>query len=473
MLYRRMRVGIMGGGFAGLSLALHLERQAPTGGCQQVAVIEPQAQLGAGVAYSTPFPQHVLNVRHANMSLYADDPGHFSRWLQQAGVDTAFAPRRLYGRYLQDCHLQGQRGCRLQHLRAEVVAVETPTQAGAPAHLCLDDGQRLAVDRVALCTGNRSAWPQGVVGLANLPASLGLAAPWRWDSLGQLPQAGHVFLLGTGLTMVDVLLALQARGFAGRVTAMSRHGLLPQAHRDDAALTAALPLEPAALQPLQQARGPLGLWRAVRQLVGLHQARGGHWQDVVDAMRPLTPQLWQGLTPPQRRALCRHIKAIWDSHRHRLAPAVAQCLAEAQHSQQLQICAGRLQQVQVQDTQLHLQVRRRHGGSQTFQADCLVNCTGQSTDWRRASTPLMHSLAQQQLIRPDSLGLGLDTAASGALIDAAGRASSWLYTLGSTCLGRDFESVAVPELRQQAARLAQAWLQPTAALPGCGRTALP
>ena len=57
------------------------------------------------------------------------------------------------------------------------------------------------------------------------------------------------------------------------------------------------------------------------------------------------------------------------------------------------------------------------------------------------------------------MALGLDVDANGALISAAGVASRRLYTLGPSRKGGLWETIAVPELREQAPALARQLLQ--------------
>src|SRR3954469_25208114 len=94
-------VAIVGGGCSGLLVAVHLLRNGFTGG---ITIIEPRAELGRGLAYSTRFDEHLLNVPAGKMSALPDEPAHFLNWLQaRRWPGTApglFAPRRVYGEYL-------------------------------------------------------------------------------------------------------------------------------------------------------------------------------------------------------------------------------------------------------------------------------------------------------------------------------------------------------------------------------------
>ena len=79
-----MQIAIVGGGATGVLAALHLARKLPVG-MAEILVIEPTTRLGRGLAYSTSDPRHLLNVRVANMSAFADRPYHLLEWLQRSG----------------------------------------------------------------------------------------------------------------------------------------------------------------------------------------------------------------------------------------------------------------------------------------------------------------------------------------------------------------------------------------------------
>jgi len=66
---------------------------------------------------------------------------------------------------------------------------------------------------------------------------------------------------------------------------------------------------------------------------------------------------------------------------------------------------------------------------------------------------MLKNLVKQKLVRPDPLFLGLDTAQSGAVINAYGIPSDFLYAVGPLRKGNLWETIAVPEIRVQVAEL--------------------
>ena len=85
----------------------------------------------------------------------------------------------------------------------------------------------------------------------------------------------------------------------------------------------------------------------------------------------------------------------------------------------------------------------------------MINCTGPDTDLARVDVPLVRSLRESGLVRPDELGLGLDTDDDGRLLDREGHASRLLFLVGPLRKGLLWENTAVPELRVEARRMAE------------------
>jgi uncharacterized NAD(P)/FAD-binding protein YdhS len=86
-------------------------------------------------------------------------------------------------------------------------------------------------------------------------------------------------------------------------------------------------------------------------------------------------------------------------------------------------------------------------------------------NYARIAEPLVVGLREAGDLTPDPLGLGMLTDEQGALFRADGSLAPGLFTLGPSRRPAYFESTAVPELRQQAAALAEELAQQAAALP--------
>ena len=84
----------------------------------------------------------------------------------------------------------------------------------------------------------------------------------------------------------------------------------------------------------------------------------------------------------------------------------------------------------------------------------VVNCTGGEANVLRASDQLMQQLLRDGLARPHANGIGLDLDAQGRVVSADGDMTQRLFAIGPLSQGADWESVAVPELRERAAAIA-------------------
>ncbi|CAH2400749.1 hypothetical protein MES5069_270026 [Mesorhizobium escarrei] len=137
-------------------MAAHLLRSGNAG--LEITIIEKRASLGRGLAYSTDLPEHVLNVRAANMSAFADDPDHFARWLKARNIPiddptTYFAPRRLYGEHLGELLTEPRQkgGPRLRIVDEECVEL---FQRNGYLELRLANGSSIVAQQCILATGH-------------------------------------------------------------------------------------------------------------------------------------------------------------------------------------------------------------------------------------------------------------------------------------------------------------------------------
>ncbi len=457
-------VAIIGGGASGTLVATHLVRG--TSSPSRIALIERGRRVGEGIAYSTASECHLLNVPARSMSAFEDDPEHFVRWLANQGRPDAaggFVPRRLYGRYLRDTlwspGRHGSPSPAVETLYGEVVDIE-PSEQGA--QLVLDNGHTIAARTVVLATGTA---------MRPFPAALAVSArhprcvvdPWAPGALASIDASATVTLLGSGLTAVDVLLALGESGHHGPVHAISRHGLLPRAHRaqSQGAERQALSDEQLPAERLFALCGDLDgshvrlLLHRARQILEGCGPEGADWRDMADALRPVVPRLWAGLSAEEQLRFRRHLERLWNVHRHRMAPQIAQTVEEMRDSGRFFVHAGAVGAIEHVGGSLRLQVRLPvRARPYAWGTDWLINCTGTDPHPVRRRGPLMDALGGRGLVRPGPIEMGLATDHRGRALDVRGRPSDWLWAIGPLRQGHLLESAAVPEIRVQARDLA-------------------
>ena len=437
--------GIVGAGFSGSLLAVHLLRRLPQG--SRVHLIERRGEFGAGLAFSSPNSSHLLNVRAERMSAFEREPAHFLNWLSEQGGEevpngAAFVPRGMYGRYIQSLladQLGAETGNRNLYLFPdEAVDLELGEEG---AVIQMSGGRPVKVDAVVLAVGNFPPQvPSGAEALAGSPAYV--PNPWDYEATRAISHDASLLVIGTGLTMVDFVLNMLDRGHRGPIHAMSRRGLLPHRHA---------PSPP----PVPWVReDDLSLSEQVRKM--RRAVESGDWRAVFDGVRPFTQSWWTDMPIPERKRFLRHLRPWWDIHRHRMAPEVARRIDEAIGRGALSVLGGRFQQIE--EGEHGLTIRYRPRGRETQESlvvDHVVNCSGPSSDYGAIEQKLVRALFDRGEIRPDPLNLGLDVDSSLRLIGQDGTVQPRLYGLGPVTKGRFWECTAVPEIRRQAEELAE------------------
>lgn len=444
------RIVILGGGFCAASLATLLARKGALDSID-LSVIDPSPKIGRGVAYDA-HPAHRLNVPAGKMSLYPDDPEHFLRWAQKLRPETApsdFLPRNLYGDYVEEVY-EREAAPRVQHVVTRAVDLQ---RRGRAWEISLADGGVVLADVVVLATGNtRPAHPSGLPEHIRADPRY-VASPWHGDALRGIGNTDSVLVVGTSLTALDVLLTLRAQGHDAKVTLLSRRGLLPGAHLEGPATPVTLPAVPN--------HGDLLTWmRTVRAAARAAVTRGLPWQPFIDALRPVTSDIWAGLGPADRRRFLVHLRPWWDLHRHRAPADMLRHAAQLRASGALDVRAGTLVGAEADGRGVHVQMRHR-GGSQVVSlcVDHVVNATGSDLDLARAGGTLYANLLARGVVNQDPDRIGLEADRSGAAIGVGGQVTPGLFILGGARRAQRWESSAVPDLRVQAGLLAGVLVQ--------------
>jgi uncharacterized NAD(P)/FAD-binding protein YdhS len=465
---RSQHIAVIGGGFSGTLAAVNLARLGP--GPLRITLVNHGALPGRGVAYGTRRPEHLLNVAARNMSAFPDHPNHLLEWLrtrtEYAGVPEAelretYLPRRVYGDYV--------RGLLQHHARpldprsqVEFVLLDDEvfdvTPAGEGARLHFASGPTLDADQVILATGNETP--------ADLPGSDAVATheawcanPWMdWES--RIPAGGDLYLLGTGLTTVDAIVTLLALNWPGTIHAVSRNGLLPLSHFkgvDD-------PLFPPAGVDLATL-GLAGLVKLLEEHCARLRAAGLNPAMIVDKMRPHTQRVWHAFTDADRREFIARHAARWNVLRHRIAPSIHRQVNGALESGKLKITRAAVTGVKPLGSKIGIELRAADGTVMTREAALAINCTGPHTRFTATRSPLLQNLLRRGLVQPDSMDMGIRVEPDFTVVPRGGGRSPFLHAIGPLLRGTLWETVAVPELRGQALRVAQTLLDAAAVAP--------
>ncbi len=438
-------IAIVGGGFSGAIVAYHLLGSLPAGA--EIVVYEPDRDLGRGVAYADLPDQFLLNVPALLLGPIVEDQGAFLRWVQanrSAEMETFrqpdgvyFVPRAWFGTFMGDLvrdRAAAFSSVTLTHIRTPVL--EVGAEDGQPSVRTVQ-GWR-SFDAIVLATGTAPPRPLATSGSKTVPV---LSA---WD-MGRQPVPApdaHVVIVGTGLTMVDVVSDLVARGHRGRITGVSRHGMFH--------------LRSGGHNPLFVPDEPLEtttrlLLRQMRRWAKTSEQRFGDWRPVIDYMRFNAPKFWRGLSLKERERFYRHVRHVWDVHRYQVPPQsddlVQQLVAEGRLVKE----KGRVVAVSAEGL-----IVVRDQVQRTIACDLVVNATG--PDLSQGT----HPASVRQLLRPFGLDVdfaiahGLDIDDDGQVRGVPAPMQGRIWAVGNLARRRFGELSNVGSICRLAARLGPA-----------------
>lgn len=425
-----------------------------------ITVINDDTSVGRGVAYRLRRPEYLLNVAARNMSAFPYEPDHFLQWLRtrsefesatEIDLRERFVPRQIYGDYLRSIvqhHLQSPgevTPASSEFVIGRAVDVE-PRDSSCLVHL--EDGSTVEADRVVLATGNESPAPlPGAENLAGHRAWVG--NPWQlWED--RLPgHDGTILILGTGLTAVDAILTLRAKGWLGRIHAVSRHGWFPHSHFRG--------IRYPDFPPPGVDLATLGLDKLL-QLIEEHcailHARNANPAIIVDKMRSQTQRIWSGFTHDERLRFAKEHAARWNVFRHRIAPDIYAQITSSQLTGQLHVHADSIEKLRASAETIVVDL----ADGTSLEGDLVLNATGPSTRFTATQSVLLQNLLRRGVIAPDDTDMGIHVDVDHTVLTATGERSPWLLALGPMLRGTYWETIAVPELRVQARHVAETLL---------------
>lgn len=444
-------VAIIGGGFSGAALAVHLRQRYGDRNPARIVVFEPRKRLGLGLAYSTQETAHRVNVPAGKMTLYPDRPEGFLDFVEEQGLaagdpdcigrDGLPYPRRSdFGAYVaREVEPHIARG-EIEHRQTKVVSV---ARSGSRWTITGDDGSETVADIVALAVSHPSpALPGALTHLADHPKLIGdVTVPRALDGIGA---EDRVLILGNGLTSADVVASLTEKGHRGSILSISRRGLRSRGH----ARTLQEPFGDFVSAPSARASDVL---RRIRVALREAARQGLSWHAVLDAVRAQGQSIWEALPVEERRRIARLARPYWDVHRFRIAPQVEDVLDGAVEAGRLSIRAASLRRASAMDDGFEVVLRER-GRTEEKRTivDAIVVTTGPAHGGILASQPFLARLQAEDLLTGCRTGLGI---ACDRRAVATGRDSQpvdGLYIVGPLARGTFGELMGLPQVTEHA-----------------------
>jgi uncharacterized NAD(P)/FAD-binding protein YdhS len=435
-------LAIIGGGFVGMTTLVGILAERPEA---RIVLLERHPRRGPGVAYGGCEPHHLLNVPAGRMGATAADPGAFHAWLEKREPGrwsaTDFAPRARYGEYLMELVDTALARHDVVIARESAVRLET-----TPRHveLLLGSGDSLRASAVLLAPGLPQARPPWRGLDDDVPAGFLVGDPWAPGALDGIHPERAIALVGSGLTAIDVVSSLRRRGHRGMITMISRSGRLPLAHASAA-------VQPATYSREELAKGAVSAMRAVRAAAMELSSRGLPWQGAIDGIRSQTAATWSAWSAEDRARFVRHMRSLWEIHRHRAPSHLLDDLEAQRRAGTLSIIRGQVRGLAASGAHLRVAVEPDPGAVGLTVAR-LINCAGPAQGIRQTIDPLLSSLLHSGLGSTDDLGIGLRTDPTGRLLRDDGTANERVWLVGALRKGDLWESTAVPELRTQVAQ---------------------
>jgi uncharacterized NAD(P)/FAD-binding protein YdhS len=442
------RITIIGGGASGTLVAANLLREAK--GDVEINLVERKERIGRGVAFGTTRDSHLLNVPAGRMGAYPDAIDHFHKWLVENGHDHGpddFVPRMKFGEYLRDMLTRAaerrQPAVQLNIIDDEAVDMSVNDSS---ADVILRSGEILQSTNVVLAFGNFKPPHPTVADQSFINSPKYFQDPWNSGLYESLNEDDSIFIIGTGLSMIDVALHLHRNGHKGKITALSTRGLLPATHQLGHTYE-------SFYEEIRSMRRITDILKSVRKHARKADSNGSNWRAAIDSLRPVTQQLWLDLPLAEKKYFKQHLSRYWDVARHRMPSEVRIVLDEMRDAGSLEIFRGRLTAITNVDGGFTIAFSTPQG-EKAGDAKILVNCIGSESCFSKVDSTFVRNLIARKHIRDDELNFGIDATADGRVIGKTGRPSSVVFTLGTALKGILWESTAIPEIRTQARALA-------------------
>ncbi|MBX4940715.1 FAD/NAD(P)-binding protein [Rhizobium binae] len=445
------RVAIIGGGYTGAIIAKLLVERGPRD-IEEITVFEPREHLGCGLAYDIPNADVRLNVAAHRMRAIPGAPTAFLDWLQTSGTLTIdpqavtpegiFARRRDFGHFMQAQLAPHLDSGTIRHVEQTVRAVDRQSEQW---RVTGSGGTVVLADILILATGHPPASRPTVIDRLDPLTAARVTDVFAPNALARIGKSDSVLIVGSGLTALDALTRLDALGHDGKITLLSRSGLMPRPHAGgDFA-----PFGDFRGANLTSARKILA---TVRATITEAETHGIPWQCVFDALRQHAQELWQGLSLQERQKFLRRLRRWYDVHRYRMPPQASALLEGGLDLGQITMERGHLRSVWRDGEDLLAAIQTREG---RVEIRCRHILLATGPDYRGYAGHQRFLLAMhcEGFIQSDPLGLGLACDTAGRALTIEGTPNSTLFVAGPPTRPALGELTGVPEIAAQAANM--------------------
>ncbi|ELR73371.1 hypothetical protein C900_04223 [Fulvivirga imtechensis AK7] len=436
---------IVGGGLSGTLTTIRLLERS----------IEPllihifekyRHQFAKGVAYASKDHCHLLNVPAKEMSIHEDKPDDFCRWLLKNGYiyePNDFVPRWVFGHYLSDSLEKAIKRYSQHQVYVHYSEITNLDIYNYNTFTIRDQNQQeLTVQNLWLCIGNLQPHEFDIKNNSDQRMPY-ISNPWDVHQLKRIHPKDDVLIIGSGLTMIDQVLSLKQKNHQGKITVISRRGLIPQPHKA---------VEDYSLQtiPNFNSMRVVELLHWIRKEICYAEKKGIDWRSVINAVRNYTPEIWKNLSKNDRISFLTHLRPYWETSRHRVPAESYEIFQSLREKGRLELMAARIKLIRKEEQKLLVDIKVRQCiEEETLEFDWLINCTGPQAFGKHKNMPFFKSMISAGVLTLDELNLGIRISPS---YKAIGRLSSEiqnLHVIGPPGKGSLWECTALKEIRTQ------------------------
>jgi uncharacterized NAD(P)/FAD-binding protein YdhS len=418
-------IGIIGNGLSGHLVLKWLLEMNPS---VKIALFNGSAYLPIeGPAYlKNSETDFFLNTPSNKIALSEENGYEFCEFLSLSDEnrDWHFAARSDYGRYAKT------KLAPFSSLATSFTEALAITRSNSQFSIEVEEGE-IGCTQILLATGNDFSCPWNGV----------IKNPWQFD-FSILKPNDEVLVIGTGLTMFDVLGAISDSKKPIRITAISKSGLMHAVHPLNVSPPILFDWDSESRMSLQ------AIFRQLRRNIAVSN---GEWWRAIDGLRPVTIALWEQLSIFEKRQFINHLLSKWNMVRHRAPIQVYDKVLNQLNGGSLSILKGKVEQASANFVKL--------SDGQILKADYVFYAGGAISDPLKSESLLWKQLAKESWVATHECGLGLQATPQFNLVGKDGIEVLGAYTIGNTMRGVMLECTAIPDLKVHAKLVAEQLLK--------------